>query len=95
MPIATFKVPDGKLLKVTLELDEADLIELLTINGDFFVHPEDGIERLETALTGLPAVEDTLTEAIAAFVQTESIQLFGLNPAGVARAIMMCVEKKR
>ena len=45
------KVPGGKLLKVAVDYDSGRIVSV-RINGDFFAHPEDGVERLEAALSG-------------------------------------------
>ena len=48
---SALKVPGGKLLKASVESDGA-VIRKVRICGDFFIHPEDSIERLEAALKG-------------------------------------------
>ena len=47
----TLKVPNGKMLKVRVKF-EKERIESIRITGDFFIHPEDSIEDLETAFKG-------------------------------------------
>ena len=43
-----YKVPNGKLLKVSLDYDEVDnSIEQIRITGDFFAYPEESIELIE------------------------------------------------
>ena len=53
-----YKVPEGKLIKITL--DYGDKINSVTINGDFFLHPEDGIEKIEQSLSGVSLETDAI-----------------------------------
>lgn len=41
----------GKLVRVDLTLDEK-IIQNITITGDFFLHPEEKIEDIESGLVG-------------------------------------------
>jgi hypothetical protein len=42
---SVYKVPQGKLLKVSLEYDEKrNILQSVCITGDFFAYPEEGIE---------------------------------------------------
>ena len=43
------KVKGGKLIKCTLELDEGK-IKRIKITGDFFIYPEDAIEKVDAGL---------------------------------------------
>jgi len=60
------KVPDGKLVEVTLTGDEC--IESARVTGDFFLEPPEARAELEAALEGKPLDVDreTLVEAIEA-----------------------------
>ena len=49
------KIPNGKLLK--LRVDFGKKINSITISGDFFIHPEEGIDLIEEALKGTPKYE--------------------------------------
>jgi hypothetical protein len=48
---AVYKVPGGKLLRVSVEYDGGTIREV-RFSGDFFIHPEDALERVEAALKG-------------------------------------------
>jgi lipoate-protein ligase A len=45
------KVPGGKLVRVKADID-GDTIRSVRIEGDFFVHPEEGLAALESSLVG-------------------------------------------
>ncbi|HNT30474.1 MAG TPA: lipoate protein ligase C-terminal domain-containing protein [bacterium] len=87
---AVFKIPEGKLLKVKLTYEAEDtIIEAVQLLGDFFVHPEDGIEAVEQALRGVRLEEAAISEAVTACVAERSIDLLGITAAGIAHTILM------
>ncbi|HEX6443494.1 MAG TPA: lipoate--protein ligase family protein [Streptosporangiales bacterium] len=49
-----YKVPGGKLVAVDLEVADGRLTDV-SVSGDFFLEPDDALERMNTILTGLPA----------------------------------------
>ncbi|MCD6474336.1 MAG: hypothetical protein J7K47_05485 [Thermoplasmata archaeon] len=57
------KVKGGKLIKCTLELDEGK-IKRIKITGDFFMYPEDAIEKLEKALQGIQFDEKEISRKV-------------------------------
>ncbi len=57
------KVKGGKLIKCTLELDE-EKIKRIKITGDFFMYPEDAIEKLEKALQGTQFDEEEISKKV-------------------------------
>jgi len=77
------KVPGGKLLKVRLDY-ASGVINSLRINGDFFAHPEDAIERLESMLSGRALSE--IDSIINDFVKT-GVVLYGIAASDIAYAI--------
>ncbi len=81
------KVKEGKLVKVEVEYNKS--ITKLRITGDFFLHPEDILERIEHSLTGLE--KDASEEAIASRIQKISeacdAQMIGISPASLAHVI--------
>ena len=53
-----YKTPGGKL--VVADVDVAgDRLARVQISGDFFLEPDDAVERIDAAVTGLPATADT------------------------------------
>lgn len=49
---AEYKVPEGKLVKVKVEIHGNNIVGI-QILGDFFIHPEGHIEHIEKHLCGL------------------------------------------
>jgi len=65
LKFAEFKAPKG-VIKVELEL-EHDTISRISLSGDFFMYPEDALERLEQALVGVKAERESLMAAVQSF----------------------------
>lgn len=88
---SVYKVPQGKLLKIFLDFGPADSrINSVKITGDFFLHPENGIELIEKKLRGvrIAEAEGIVTKA----VQENLLQFFGAGPESIALAIKMAAE---
>lgn len=88
---SVYKIPDGKLVKVHLDFDK-DTIVSVQIFGDFFLYPEEGIEKVEAALGGKKLVEKDLVQAISEARDEHGLEFFGLTPEGLATAILMAKE---
>jgi len=83
-----YKIPDGKLLKIFLQF-ENNKINSIKITGDFFLHPEEGIEKIEQELIGVEIENGKIIEKIDETVKENKIELFGINSEGICRAILM------
>ena len=87
---ADYKVPGGKLLRVTLELDEGTdpaKIASISLNGDFFMHPEDAIEELESRLVNVPWEVEALQDAVQAFFDTD-VKVIGADVVSIVHVIL-------
>lgn len=87
---ADYKVPGGKLLRVTLELDQSThppRIAAINLNGDFFMHPEDAIEQLEANLVNVPWEAEALGGAVQSFFDTD-VEIIGADVAGIVHVIL-------
>ncbi len=87
---ADYKVPGGKLLRVTLELDEgADPVTIASINlnGDFFMHPEEAIEELESRLVNVSWETEALQDTVQAFFDTD-VQVIGADVESIVHVIL-------
>lgn len=82
------KVPDGKLVRVSVTYDET--IESVRITGDFFLEPPEALEDLEAAIEGLPA--DASGADIVDAVEQVDAQLIGFGPEDLATATMEALE---
>jgi lipoate-protein ligase A len=82
-----YKVPGGKLVVADLDVSN-DTIAHATINGDFFLEPDEALEDINAALTGLPtdASHQDITRAIEGRVRPGAV-LFGFDAPAVATAV--------
>ncbi len=85
MGYAEFKAPKG-VIKVELELT-GDAISRISLSGDFFMYPEDALERLEQALVGVKAERTTLLAAVQEFYSSTGAQTPMLEPEHWVEAI--------
>lgn len=82
------KVPDGKLVEVTITGDEQ--VDSARVTGDFFLEPPAARAALEAAIEGQPLDVDreTLIEAIEAV----DAQFIGFDPGHLAEATLEAIE---
>ncbi|MFI6678048.1 biotin/lipoate A/B protein ligase family protein [Kribbella sp. NPDC050470] len=82
-----YKVPGGKL--VVADLDVVDEhVRRAQISGDFFLEPDDALERINGALAGLPVA--TPAAQVAARVRGvlgDGVEMLGFSPDAVAVAV--------
>ena len=90
---SVYKIPDGKLMKISLDYDtKSNKINKLKITGDFFVYPEEGIEIIENEMENTIIDRDIIYNKIEKIINTNLIQLIGLNSDGITKGIMMCIK---
>jgi hypothetical protein len=90
---SVYKVPNGKLLKISLIYDKKNkTIDKISIMGDFFAYPEEAIEAMEDELKSVHLDEDSLLDKINNVVQNKNIEFIGLDAKGLTTGILMCVE---
>jgi lipoate-protein ligase A len=77
----------GGLIRVTARLRE-DVIEDLTISGDFTFHPQHLLEGVEVALRGKRLDKTELSDAVAAFYRSSGVQSPGVSPQDLAVAVL-------
>ncbi|MFH0970322.1 MAG: hypothetical protein V1776_02570 [Candidatus Diapherotrites archaeon] len=84
----TYKVPKGKLLRLSLEYDTT-ILHHCKMCGDFFIHPEETIHEMEHALYRLPveASESRIRELLDRAVERKGAQLIGINTESIAKLI--------
>ncbi len=86
MGYAEFKAPKG-VIKVELELTN-DAISKVSISGDFFMYPEDALERLEQTLVGVKADRESLLRAVKLFYSSTGVQTPMVEPEHWVEAIL-------
>ncbi|MBI4167369.1 MAG: hypothetical protein HY515_00280 [Candidatus Aenigmarchaeota archaeon] len=90
--VSTEKVAGGKLLRVKVEFGEK--IDKVRITGDFFAHPEDVIEKIESSLAGLAlsATEDEIRNKVENVIAKTSADIVGIDAASIARNIIRAIQ---
>ena len=81
-----FKAPKG-IIKIELDLD-GDVISVITISGDFFMHPEEALEKLERMLVGVKANKESLLTAVRRFYESTGVQTPMVEPEHWVEAIL-------
>lgn len=87
MKKAIYKVPNGKLLKIFLE-DSDGKISSIKITGDFFLYPEENVEKLEAALAGAALTKEDLSAKITEFLKNTPTTFFGLDNESLVTTII-------
>jgi hypothetical protein len=78
-----------KLIRIMLEYDETEnTIDWITIAGDFFVYPEEALERLEADLIGIKLEKETLKQKIDNFLKNSEV--YGFDSTSLTYAILDC-----
>ncbi len=77
------KVPGGKLVRMEVtSATVAGPIERVKITGDFFLHPEETLERLRSAIESspLPLDADALTARLERIMAEDNAEAIGFAP---------------
>jgi lipoate-protein ligase A len=86
-----YKVPNGKLLKISLSFDEPTrTIHQVRVTGDFFAYPEESLELLEKELENAILEPDPLKTKIQSIINKYHIQFIGVDAEGLTQALLMC-----
>lgn len=88
---SVLKVPGGKLLKIFLDYD--DKINKIKITGDFFLYPEESLEKLEEELIGLGLDKEVLLKKIDDFFKDNNVKLFGIKGSDIVDGVINCVKQ--
>jgi len=86
-----YKVPGGKLVVADLDVVDGRL-QNVRLAGDFFLEPDEALEAIDAALTGIPA--DTHATDLANTVRAAlppGAMLLGFTPESVATAVRRAV----
>jgi lipoate-protein ligase A len=90
---SVYKIPNGKLLKISLDYDKnTNKINNVRITGDFFAHPEESIELIEEELINVKLDKIRLFEKIQSVIDEYNIELIGLDAEGLTTGILMCLK---
>ena len=82
-----FKVPGGKLVVADLTT-EGESIATASVNGDFFLEPDEALDQINAALRGLPtaAPHASIAQKVRDAVGPDTV-MFGFDPEAVATAV--------
>jgi lipoate-protein ligase A len=88
-----FKVPGGKLVVVDFEVVDGRIADF-RLAGDFFLEPDEALQAIDAAVTGLPTDADAkvYTAAVQAALPPDAA-LLGFSPESVATAIRRALQK--
>ncbi len=81
-----YKVPGGKLVVVDLEVADGRLSNV-ELSGDFFLHPEDALWGMTSALEGLTSTASEEEMAQRVRDAAGEAEMTGITPEGVAIAV--------
>ncbi|MDH2412889.1 biotin/lipoate A/B protein ligase family protein [Nocardioides sp. CER19] len=86
------KVPGGKLVRVAARVEDGRLADVV-FSGDFFLEPDEALERIRSSLEGISvdAPFDTLTARVAE--ATEGAVLLGFEPRDVALTVLRALGR--
>lgn len=87
-----FKMPGGKLTVADVVVEGGRLAQV-QVSGDFFLAPDEALDAINAALTGLPAAADAadLAAAVSAGLPPGA-QLHGVSPEAIATAVRRAIE---
>jgi len=88
---SVYKIPDGKLLKISLNHTNNKITEI-RIMGDFFAYPEESIEIMETKLKDSYLNRESLLDKINSVINDNNIEFIGLTAEGLTDGILMCLK---
>ena len=86
------KVPQGKLVRLKIGFDSK--INSIQINGDFFLHPEEVITKIENSLLGMNASDsvEEFDEKISNSLKKSKAQFIGLTSNDLAQIIKEAIS---
>jgi lipoate-protein ligase A len=87
------KMKGGKLVGIDIEF--CDRINDIKILGDFFIHPEESLYKIERALIGTDpnSSKEEITKTIKKVVAAEKAELIGITPEAIAETISIAVKR--
>ncbi len=82
-----------KLIKIELTYHQKSMeIKSIKITGDFFLHPEETIEKLEESLVGVKLKKESIKNKIEAILKNS--EFYGFDVDSLSNAIVDCVKER-
>ena len=83
------KIPGGKLLYIDVDLSEGK-ISKIRITGDFFLHPEDTIAKIEKGLEGVEP--NHVASKVSEILAENGAQFIGVSQGDIERLVKKAVS---
>jgi len=82
-----------KLVKIELVYHQVSMeIKSIKITGDFFLHPEETIEKLEVNLVGVKLEKESIKNKIESILKNS--EFYGFDVDSLSNAIVDCVKER-
>ncbi|MDR2072341.1 MAG: hypothetical protein LBP60_02770 [Spirochaetaceae bacterium] len=88
----TGKPPGCKLIRLSADIEDG-IICRISIRGDFFASPEEGFERAEARLRGVPAAD--AGRIFDFFLKEEGVEAAGIDGSALAEVLNTGLQKNR
>ena len=87
------KVEGGKFARIKLEV-EGNSLKDVKITGDFFLYPEETLEKIELSLRGMKIPFDAarVEKKIGKVIEEENAELVGITAKDIAEMIGECLN---
>jgi hypothetical protein len=89
-----YKMPGGKLVVIDLRVREGKLADV-QLSGDFFLEPDDALQRINATLEGLP--QDAGTELLVCALDAalaEGVMMYGLSTRAIAVTVLRALNRE-
>jgi lipoate-protein ligase A len=88
---ADYKADGGKLVRVRLT-EQDGLVVSIDLSGDFFILPEENLEKLEKTLVGSRLQSSDLQSLIYRFFETTGTRGLGVKPEDFVKALLLASD---
>ena len=85
-----YKVPGGKLLRMHIKSEKNTILQI-RIAGDFFMHPEESITLIESALIGTPL--NQVGQVLKDFIKNNNIKIIGFDIKDIEKMLSNIEQK--
>ena len=79
-----YKIPDGKMLKINVELED-NVIRSIKLTGDFFIFPNEAVEDIENYLINMNI--NDISDKLSKFIENNTIEVIGFSPENLEEII--------
>lgn len=83
-----YKVPNGKLIRLRAWFRQDGSFRDVQILGDFFVYPEDALQKIEQLIVGVKNLGEA-QEHITSFMLDNEVMLVGITPEAIVHVLSL------